>query len=114
MGCEPESRVGERDCKSKPKLPQCPCPESAVAVQPVFLYLPPACPGTRAPYGNAGCLGSRLTHLNAGTEFFQKNFSAAGRPFSKKYDRMIAILVFIRSIGVGVTGIRDQPAAKTM
>ena len=31
---------------------------------------------------NEGCLGSRLTHLKAGTEFFQKYFSAADRPFA--------------------------------
>jgi hypothetical protein len=31
-----------------------------------------------------GWLGSRLTHRNAGTEFFQKNFSAAGCPFAMK------------------------------
>jgi hypothetical protein len=61
----------------------------------------------------AGCLGSRLTHRNAGTEFLQKNFSAAGRPFAMKYARMISILVLIRSIGDGFTGDFDQPAAKT-
>ena len=31
-----------------------------------------------------GWLESRLTHRNAGTEFLQKNFSTAGRPFAMK------------------------------
>ena len=35
---------------------------------------------------SCGCLGSRLTHLKAATEFFQKNFPAAGRPLANVYD----------------------------
>jgi len=39
----------------------------------------------RVPYtGSCGCRGSRWIHRNAGIEFFQKNFSAAGRLFARK------------------------------
>jgi hypothetical protein len=38
---------------------------------------------------NCGCAGSRLIHRKAGTEFFQKYFSAAGPPFAMKYVRRI-------------------------
>src|SRR5689334_6101315 len=34
---------------------------------------------------SCGCLGSRLSHLKAGIEFFQKNFSAAESPIAIVY-----------------------------
>ena len=43
-------------------------------------------PATGRPNGlpYLGCFGSRCIQRNAVTEFFQKNFSAAGRPFARK------------------------------
>src|SRR6185503_9913687 len=50
-------------------------------------------PGCQA---NCGCLGSRLIHLKAGTEFFQKNFSAANCPFAIKYECRISSTALFR------------------
>src|SRR6185437_7923327 len=49
----------------------------------------------RPSHGSRDCKErplSALTHVNAVTEFFHKNFSAAGRPFFIKYGRIMAML----------------------